>query len=66
MKVELESRCVLGDKVDFFLKKTEWQKGVVYKVKWEPSEREFVYLIEKDNEERFWVPESRVIKEHIG
>ena len=65
MTVTLESRCVLGDKVEFFLHPSDWQKGVVYKVKWDRDSREFMYLIDKENEERVWVPEGNVVKEHV-
>ena len=63
MTVEIKSRFEANDKVQFLWDKEMaiWFNGVIIKSVWKEEERAFWYLIERDNEERFWIAESRII-----
>ena len=60
MKVELESKYEVGDKVYIF--KSEDYLYEIIKIKFEENNTRFTYLLENDNGERTWYIESQVHK----
>ena len=60
MKVELESKYEVGDKVYIF--KSEDYLYEIIKIKFEENNTRFAYLLENENGERTWYIESQVHK----
>ena len=60
MKIEIESKYEVGDKVYMFDPINCIKPLEIIKIKFQPEYNSFLYLIENSNDERQWVSQNHI------